>query len=382
MMCPNAQASLRVRGFLRAVFFGLVLVLGSNSAALGDVPTRESIVQSLRHQETLVRSAVIEFEVSYHPTRSDQVGLIHQFGRRHGVFKEVTRAILTQEVANQKAYGVRWWRKGEKERVEKFRQGKVVGESADSIEVYDGQFVRRLNRSNGQETGTISTAHSSAWKRTDRLTPFSLIYEWTSIPYSDIVEHGRNYDVTLVPGNGPRFAKVMVGHPTNERRSFMLGFDAEWRIVERETYGPLLFMRDRHDALHKRSEFSDYRRHTDDSSGEAIWFPYRSISQFYLGETPEGTPIPYLAREVNTRRADFNRDIPDDMFVVSFPADADVWDDINTPGGWLGPDDPLRQPDRGTGRWRVILIAVNVLAVLAIGVVLGVYQWRKRKSGG
>src|SRR5690606_20340373 len=91
---------------------------------------RAHIVEALRHNEGLVRSAKCEFTWEVAPTDPGMAPLIRQVFADRGAPEEAVHYHTSKKAAEKQSYKAVWWRDGQKERVERYPlNGDTSGEA-------------------------------------------------------------------------------------------------------------------------------------------------------------------------------------------------------------------------------------------------------------
>jgi hypothetical protein len=75
-------------------------------------------------------------------------------------------------------------------------------------------------------------------------------------------------------------------------------------------------------------EFFEFQRHVLDS-GESLEFPTRAEYTSFTGIDDEGQPIAFMRRIITLEGLALNRRIPDEFFVIEFPANAKILEDLS-----------------------------------------------------
>ncbi len=357
-----------------AVMGVTLIVLGSMlrmvSAQENEV-SREAVVGWLRHQERLVRSVECRYKETWWPTRTEMIPLIRQLCGSTG---DAPGAYIVAPVSGDKVSqkSIHWLRKGIKERMHETSSSGV--DIFESTRVFDGQVVRSLQGEGHEEpVGNISTAERAHWWDTVQTLPFSFLYEFVhGQPYSEIVSHGAGFSASDVTVDGLPRIRVFVQHPS-WKCSFLLLFDHEHRLVERlfqkpKRKGVGWYVREKH-------AFSDYEPYNDES-GETIWFPTKAEYCYYIGEAPDGTGVEWKRSTFDMEQIAFNVEIPDETFVLEFPANAPVYDDLGGFGWITGAQLEARQ--RSEAR-RPLLIIVSTLPILILAVWFVAAKWKARR---
>lgn len=310
-------------------------------------PSREALIARQRHQERLVRSARCVFEVVHTPTRPENIPLIQQACRlRYGpeqATKKVGAFVYSEKDAAARSYTSHWWRMDSKEREERtWGRARAPGDplkGRDYVVAFDGHVVRSLGvEPDGQLVGQIDLP-DGRWNATNRKHPFSFLYQYAVMPYSDILEKGTDFRLAVVIYDGKEYTRVSVGHPNEQHTRFVFLLDDKGRTVERELiyrlYAP------EPPRTYQRFTFHDYRQHAD-PSGEVIWFPHKAVCHGYMDYLPDGRPVENITRTIIIRKIEFNVKIPDEMFTIQFPKGTKVWDRVTR----LGVVEPIEDFDR------------------------------------
>ncbi|MHC4743194.1 MAG: hypothetical protein ACYS8Z_14865 [Planctomycetota bacterium] len=202
-----------------------------------------------------------------------------------------------------------------------------MAEDPFRVMAFDGNVARRLERGADQIVGSLSTFEKSHF-RAAVADPFSFLFEYGTTPYSKIVGEGTDFGISTVSREGQVFTQVSVMYEP-EKKSFVLLFDNEHRLVERQ----LIAHSKSGSGIIEKHTFSDYVRHTDDS-GESLWFPHQAVWRHYIGPLPEDPPVEYGKKTLTIKQIKFNVDIPDDKFTIQFPPGTRIYDEISG-FGWI-----------------------------------------------
>lgn len=151
------------------------------------------------------------------------------------------------------------------------------------------------------------------------------------MPYSQLIANGNNFSAKKIVTDGKECTRVFVQHPATNKRSFLLVYDDQFRLIERQ----LIFKiePDPEPRIYERHVFSNYKEY-EDPSGEVIWFPTKAVYHDYVGNSPDGTPVEVEQRTINIREIKFNVDIPDEKFVIKFPLGIKMYDGVSGMG-WM-----------------------------------------------
>jgi len=315
--------------FLTAVV-GLSAGLSEAHASNGEL-SREALVRILRHQEGLVRTMECVFERSTSPTRPENIPLIHEVGKIRDYDWDYRGYILSEDFTNKESLVVHYWRKGPKELQHVFHQTRYHPDdsaaSPDSKVAFDGQVVRRVHYDEQKQKwfGEINNPKAGSWSNSNRIQPFSFLYEFEVMPYSELIARGQDYAASRVDIDGKQYTKICIRHPRLAWRSFVLLFDEELRLAERQVIAQI--SPDPGPRLYQKHVFSNYERY-EDASGEIIWFPTEGIYHYYMGNLSDGTPVEFKTRTITVKDIKFNVDISDEKFVIEFPPGTKIWDGL------------------------------------------------------
>jgi len=293
--------------------------------------SQQSLSSVLRHQENLVKTVECIFEVNVLPTNSDNLPLIHLICDSSN--RDAEQYTITKEIAQSWSFVKQWWRKDAKEREDSFALTDYDPNDNKMKPIkmlsFDGLIVRSLNRSNDGIYGSINTMETAHLDTTNFVDPYSFLYEFLRMPYSELIAKGRNFSSSKQTKNGKEYIQVSVQHPKLVPPRFILIFDDQYRLVERQVINQ--FSDDPSPRLYERHTFSNYKKFKD-KSGEVIWFPQTAVYNYYMGNLPDSSPVEYETKKINVRKISFNLPISDDKFVISFPPGTKIYDGINKLG--------------------------------------------------
>jgi len=333
LIIPTGSA-LIARSEDKSTVQALFLIQASSSQAQITTPaSQQEVVAWLQHQESFVRSMECTFENVESPTSPENIPRIHEVCDKHGMDAE--QYVYTKELTDKWTCSVGWYREGSKERWDKFR--KAEGQSAHlakdpfRVMAFDGHVARELERGADQIIGSLMTFEDSHF-RAAVPDPFSFLFEYAMIPYSEILAGGTDLRISTVSREGQVFTQVSVRYEP-EKKSFVLLFDNNHRLVERQ----LIAHSKSVSGIIEKHTFSDYVRHTDDS-GESVWFPHQAVWHHYIGPLPEDPPVEYGKKTLTIKQIKFNVDIPDEKFTIQFPPGTKIYDEISG-FGWVSKDE-------------------------------------------
>lgn len=359
---------------------GMVLLSGGHIGAQPPrLLSREALAQRLRHQEELFRTAEASFEVVRTPTRPEMIPLIKDVCRLRGEPKEADNYIVDEEYAKRNSYKARWWRKGEKERIEYYRLDEVETSTPLRVKAFDGQFVRSVQQGSDQIVGAVDTTNGANWTNTNRTHPLSLIHLYCDMPYSDIIERGTGYSATQVDVKGKPGVRIFVHYPKADYTRFSLLFDSSDQLVERRIISKI--GRDKDYRVYSIHRFDEYRL-IENPTGDSVRMPMVVTQQHVCGEHSPEVFAEYWVDTVRINRLVLNIDIPDSKFDLRIPNNAAIWDGVGG-RGWLRPGD---QPDylfpkaaeRRKQWWTWGIAAFSVIAI--VGGIL--YARRRARRAG
>jgi hypothetical protein len=359
--------------------------------------TREALVDFLRHQEGLVRSAEATLETIGEPTTPADLRRIQQYCKdKERDENGYRRYHVTEEMARDRSNVTKWWRKGEKARRETFPLGQPPDTQSRNIMAFDGQLERSFNPGReGGVYGSIFPREAHGWQSGGDIwgDPLNFLFYYGCIPYSQIVADAQSFQSRLAQRDGQPAFEVTVSYdvirqyhhldmPGAKPHTWVLLFDRDLRLRTRwliDSRGG-----EKVDQLQEIQTFDDYAEHPD-PSGHSIWFPKRVTYRYCFTTLPDGTLVLQHGKRITVKDIRFNGDIPDDLFVLEFPSNAKVWDDLGL-RGWVEAKDISKSEalfsrlSAERGSWiRRLLLALG--SVVGVGVVVLVVRWvRQRKS--
>ncbi|MDY3563321.1 hypothetical protein R5W23_004822 [Gemmata sp. JC673] len=301
------------------------------------------------------------------PTRPEMIPVIQEVWRSRGAPGEAGHFIISEGFAKSNSYKARWWRKGEKERIETFRPEDDERSAQPAIKAFDGQFVRTVDQNPDKTIGSVRSVEGAGWNAMNRTHPFSFTHYYQNTPYSEIVERGAGFTATDADVGGKPGTRVFVHHPREDYRTrFVLLFDSNSQLVERRLITKL--GRDKDFRVYEIHHFSDYAV-IDNPTGDPVRMPMRVKQRSVCGEHPPGTFAEYWTEDVNVTRLVLNGDIPDKTFDLSIPAKAETYDGVGG-HGWLAPGEQpgylLSEDAKAKTRWLTwVGVALGALVILA-----------------
>jgi hypothetical protein len=255
-----------------------------------------------------------------------------RYGTGQGT-RKVAAFVYSEKDAAARSYTSHWWRRDSKEREERTCGGaRAPGDALkgrDYVVAFDGHVVRSLGvKPDGRVVGKMDRP-SRLWNARNRIHPFSFLYQYANMAYSDILEKGTGFRLSAVTIDGKDYSRVSVGHPVDKGKEFVFLLDSKGRTVQRDLlyrlYAP------EPPRVHKRFTFHDYREHAD-PSGEVIWFPHKAVCHGYMDYLPDGRPVENVTKTIIIREIRFNVEIPDEMFTIEFPPGTKVLDRVTGVG--------------------------------------------------
>jgi hypothetical protein len=200
-----------------------------------------------------------------------------------------------------------------------------AGSVPTHVSACDGKIVRGYskNRIPDRRTGAmVSGSIRPADQFINFKYPFTFLYEFNGTPYSKLLARSPDAKVTETAGR----TTVSFSHPSFKDRRFVLVFDREGSLLQRDVYGK--YSREAAPRLREQHKFSGYRTYRN-SAGESVWFPSEAVYDFILGTADDGQLIVYSHAHIDVNSFQFNHQIPDDLFVIQFPEGCLVMDGIN-----------------------------------------------------
>lgn len=359
---------------LAASIFCVTLQLANANSAEPNLEERkESLCQTLKHQEDLVRSIECTCQVFGHPTSEDMIPLIKEYLRAHNKLTDLPKYMAKGDT---EADVIKCWVKA-LPGLYKFRVEQ--GRPKPDIWTFDGQIERQLNentRKGSIERGATHGLHEG-WNAP--ANPFLAIYHYAGAPYSEIVRNGDNYKIAVMPNEaGKMFTHVWVRHPKFKSRSFHLLFDEHSRLVEREIIDDRYH--EKSESVHEKHLIANYKSFQD-SSGEMIWFPHNVVFSYIVGTLPDGRMAEWSRTSVEIKDIIFNPEIPEEQFSIDFPPDTEIYDGLNHRGRIAAKE--VNQPPaapvvRKVTRWNLIIAGGLVLVIVSIIITRFLYKKRRR----
>jgi hypothetical protein len=285
----------------------------------------DSIVRRLEQQERSVRSCECLLSYRSEPTPPKMIALIEEHCRKTG--QSPDQYICTKDEAAQSTYVLHWWRQGVKERFDRFKSFEAMnGPGAKPVEseAFDGEFTRAFNTESGpnRSKGPVYCSIRSgkgALLTIDRY-PFGFLYEYGDRRYSELLARARNARILEVDGQSKVVFSHFAGSP-----GFELVFGKDGSLLRRYKLSKAPWLHEPEPIIHERHSFLGYNTYRA-ASGESIRFPSEVDFEGVLNTTGDGQLIVTLHEHVQVNFLQFNHQIPDDVFVIQFPAGCVVHD--------------------------------------------------------
>lgn len=172
----------------------------SRDVCAGD-PARDTVVGWLYHPARLVRSMECWYTVSQQATTADDAEFVRELAALTSDSSLLASCIYSDEDALARSYSAHWWRKGERERSERYAPitdpHRAASQSTPlTIEAFDGATVRTLRGAGVSATGAINSADRAAWRNSNRLQPWSLLFEYQATPYWQLLKESPDVEVS------------------------------------------------------------------------------------------------------------------------------------------------------------------------------------------
>jgi outer membrane lipoprotein-sorting protein len=293
--------------------------------------SRDAIVQRLAKQEQLVKSCECLLTFRTDPTDPKVIPLIDARVVDQDAY------ITTKEAAAFYSFVAQWWRRGDRERCDRYGTLEDLAQPAAApIEVVatDGAVVRsyRKMRVPDPTTGAlIKGSIAPALSFAGLMYPSTLILDLNRTPYSQLLAHSPEVKIEEAAG----LTTAHFRHPKRKDERFKLVLNRDGSVHEREILKKLR-PKDREPRICERHSFSAYRSYRN-AKGESVWFPSEADYDFALGTDDAGRLIIYRHVHITVKSFQFNHPIPDDVFRIHFPKDCEIWD-AATGQGWVQGD--------------------------------------------
>jgi hypothetical protein len=329
---------------------------------------KTAIVNKLRHQEGLLRSAEFTYDCVVSATSADMAALLRKNSTPD--WDLIKQYLVDENKARASSYTAHWWRKGTKERLEiKFKNG-----TAKTF-AYDGNVSRRVERGRDGVQGVLEPRQGATWLRWHREEPFALLFQCGDMPYSEMIAKGIEEKTKVLDAAEKRHFEIFCRIAEKTNGYFAFVFDKDGRMSERRGY--VKHTKDQL-SMDRQYIFTDYSGYLDET-GETVWFPKNAVIRFYT-DPGKGAPIVYETETLHFSEIKFNVPIADEHFVLEFPKEGKVLDRL-TKRGWLSQEEaptywasPPLPRSRGSWLWLI----GGGLATLTI--VWGGYKyWRSRR---
>jgi hypothetical protein len=292
---------------------------------------KDAIVQRLAQQERLVKSCECLLTFRTEPTDPKMIPLIDARVVDQDAY------ITTKEAAAFDSFVAQWWRRGKKERCDRYRTFEDLARpGAAPIEVVgtDGMVARSYRKMRVQDPATgaqIKGSIAPALSFAHLMYPSTLIFDFNRTPYSELLAHSPDVKIEEAAG----LTTVHFSHPKSKDDRFKLVLNRDGSVLEREIIKKLR-PKDPEPRICERHAFSAYRTYRN-SRGESVWFPSEADYDFALGTDSDRRLIVYRHVHVTVNSFQFNHQIPDEVFRIHFPEGCSIWD-AATGQGWVQGD--------------------------------------------
>jgi|GEM_PF-6528185 len=335
---------------------------------------RDAVVQRLREAEDQIHSGEALFEEIKLPTSPNMIPLIKELCEREGNSLAVPAYIVGKEAAQSASRKVHWRRLGLKERFDSIPLEQEKEHPRTETRAFNGEFVRWIFPGADRPRASIQSLEGSHWKTENRIQPFSLIYQFQDVPYSDLIARSPTYLTCHEVIGGKKYSSIEFQHPDKEGMTFQLLFDHRFRLFERR----LIFQdqKDKPARVGETHRFSEWELF-ENKTGEPVELPSQAVYKYFLGVHPNGTPVEYTQTEMEITDLVLNLPLSDAVFLPEILVRAEVFDGISG----LGTLQPGHRPDHlfpedAESRWWWIK-ALGVCAL--VGLLVGVAVYRRNR---
>lgn len=319
----------------------------------------------MREDEKRVHGADSRFTVVAKGTKPSMVPLIKEVCESRGTPQEAQNYEIGEAYEKRQSCRVHWVRSGEKERFETTPLDSSQGNPDLIIKAFNGKRVWTLASDPKKPRGSLQTVESGHWKTQNRINPFSFLFYYQDMPYSEIVEKSPTFEVGKEEVDKQTYTFVAIDHPKISNTKFKLFFDESHRLFQRQ----LLML------SHKETAFRVWETHRfldwnpfENKEGASIDFPSQARYSYYMGVLDNGALIEYASKEVKIEQLVFNPSVSDAIFEQNIPANAEVWDGISKQR-FLPPGERPEHlfPEDSAARWwwiKAVGISIFFLLVL------------------
>jgi hypothetical protein len=294
-------------------------------------PALQAIIQRLAQQEALVKSCECLLTFRTDPTDPKMIPLID------ARCVDQDAHITTKESAEFYSFVAHWWRRGDKERCDRYRTFEDLarpGAAPFEVAASDGTVARSYRKmrvphptTGALLSGSIAPANSFA----SIAYPSTVIFDLNRTRYSEWLAHSPDVQITEAAGQ----MTVRFTHPKRKDDHFKFVLSRDGSVLQREI-SEKLRPKDREPRICERHSFSGYRTYRN-SKGESVWFPSEADYDFALGTDADGRLVVYRHVHVTVNSFQFNHQIPDEVFRIHFPEGCRIWDAAQGQG-WVEGD--------------------------------------------
>jgi hypothetical protein len=285
--------------------------------------TLDAIVRRLAQQERAVRTCECLLSYRTDPTSPKMIPLIKEELHNR---PRIGGYIFSQKDADRRTYVGHWWRHGLKERFDQFPTFEELtrpGAKPTRVRACDGKLVRGYDVDTKPNDVDGAVIHGTIKPGEEGLGfneayPFAFLFEFQHHPYSELLSRARDVQVSEAAGR-----TIVTFGPKQMKYRFKLVFGPDGLLLERDHITQL--SQDLTPRIYGHDVFSEYRTYRA-ASGEEIRFPSEIDSDYVLGTTDDGKLIVYRHDHIQVNSFQFNHDVPDNVFVIEFPAGCVVRD--------------------------------------------------------
>lgn len=342
-------------------------------ATILTVPSKQQLIEQLRHQEDSIQTCHCVFVVNEKPQSADMKSRIREVLRQRGMEKRIGHYVFDAASPPNGPWEEEWWAKGLKER---HHSAKNKSSKPTRVFAYDGQVIRTVVTGDKSVQATITTPEAASWDGSNNLTPSSLFLAYRGRKWSELIRISRNSHVNKRVVEGREVSELTFDNPIESdtiTKLFAMLFDGDNRLVRRTAIG-CFGGKDNSNRVLEVFHFDDYRP-TVDAFGQTLWFPFKTVVWYCVGSIADGSPAVWSEVEVLVKKIDFNIDIDDAIFVPELPLGATVKDEIAGVGS-IPPEDHVatwkgKPPTpAAASRWRtwywVLLLPCSVIGIAAL----------------
>jgi hypothetical protein len=361
------------------ILSGVSVLALSQAAPVDPGPDRGAVVAALAHHEGLVKTLRVDYEHTMLATPPEQAEQI-----KRALGKKAEASLFTSEFAKGHSGSARFWRKGGKQRDEWLPLGSTDPQG-QTTRAFDGQILRSVEKQGreGRPVAVIATAKTGDWHSAPREDPMAFLYLYYERPLSEVIASASTFSSEVITRGKQRLYRVAIrcAWPSNHVLEFL--FDE--RFLQQERLLKVWRARKRDAPVHNHKlVFTDYRAF-ETSSGEKVWFPDTVTYVGYSmdGTALDGSPLEILWKKFRFTNVQFNIDMPDSLFELEIPKNAQI-NDMVTGAGWLSPGQrpaTLFPAEAWTKRLWVGAVVIAALALVTAAVFYR-RRWRSAAAGG